>query len=113
LQQIASKGTVQMEELRGQLGERLPIAFGAAAKGLGLTQQELIKLVESGRLTADQFFPALTKGLNELTTGSGGATTAAQNFQKLGNAWKDLQTQFGQNLLPQVIEGVNLLKGIV
>lgn len=113
LQQIASKGNVQMEELRGQLGERLPIAFSAAAKGLGVTQQELIKLVESGRLTSDQFFPALTKGLNDLTAASGGATTAAQNFQKLGNAWKDLQTQFGQNLLPQVIEGVNLLKGIV
>lgn len=113
LQQIASKGTVQMEELRGQLGERLPIAFGAAAKGLGLTQQELIKLVETGRLTSDQFFPALTKGLNELTAAAGGAPTAAQNFQKLGNAWKDLQTSFGQNLLPQVIEGVKVLSQIL
>jgi tape measure domain-containing protein len=113
LQQIASKGNVQMEELRGQLGERLPIAFSAAAKGLGVTQQELIKLVESGRLTAGQFFPALTKGLNELTAAAGGAPTAAQNFQKLGNAWKDLQTSFGQNLLPTVIQGVETLTKIL
>jgi len=109
LQQIASKGTVQMEELRGQLGERLPIAFGAAAKGLGITQRELIKLVETGRLTAAQFFPALTKGLNELTANSGGTATSAQNFQKLGNAWKELQTQLGTNLLPRIIPQVKAL----
>lgn len=106
LQQVASKGTVQMEELRGQLGERLPIAFGATAKGLGITQQELIKLVETGRLTADVFFPALTKGLNELTSSSEGAPTAAQNLQILQNRWKELQTEFGTNLLPTVTESV-------
>ena len=109
LQQVASKGTVQMEELRGQLGERLPIAFGATAKGLGITQQELIKLVETGRLTADVFFPALTKGLNELTSSSEGAPTAAQNLQILQNRWKELQTEFGTNLLPTVTDSVKAL----
>jgi tape measure domain-containing protein len=113
LQQIASKGNVQMEELRGQLGERLPIAFSAAAKGLGITQQELIKLVESGRLTAGQFFPALTRGLNELNAAAGGAPTVKQNFEKLSNAWKDLQASFGQNLLPVVIEGVKTLTQVL
>lgn len=109
LQQVASKGTVQMEELRGQLGERLPIAFAATAQGLGVTQTQLIKLVESGKLTAQQFFPALTKGLNDLTSASSGTATAAQNFQKLANAWDDLQTSFGKNLLPKVTEQVQLL----
>jgi tape measure domain-containing protein len=111
LQQVAAKGTVQMEELRGQLGERLPIAFGATARGLGITQQELIKLVETGQLTASQFFPALTKGLNELTAGAGGTETAAQNFQKLANAWNELQTAFGTSLLPTIIEQVKNLTG--
>jgi tape measure domain-containing protein len=111
LQQVAAKGTVQMEELRGQLGERLPIAFGATARGLGITQQELIKLVETGQLTASQFFPALTKGLNELTAGAGGTETAAQNFQKLANAWDALQTSFGTSLLPTIIEQVKNLTG--
>jgi tape measure domain-containing protein len=109
LQQVASKGTVAMEELRGQLGERLPIALSATAKGLGISQQELIKLVESGKLTAGQFFPALTKGLNELTSGAGGVPTAAQNFAKLGNAWQDLQASFGKNLLPGLTGGVKVL----
>ena len=109
LQQIASKGTVQMEELRGQLGERLPIAFNAAAKGLGVTQQGLIKLVESGRLSAQEFFPALSKGLDQLTAGAGGVETSAQQFQKLGNAWEGLQVSLGQSVLPTVIEQVKTL----
>lgn len=109
LQQVASKGTVQMEELRGQLGERLPIAFAATAQGLGITQTQLIKLVESGKLTATEFFPALTKGLNELTSASGNAPTTAQNFAKLGNAWDQLQTSFGQNLIPTVTSSVEAL----
>lgn len=113
LQQIASKGNVQMEELRGQLGERLPIAFAAAARGLGLTQQELIKLIEGGRLTAREFFPALTKGLNELTAASAGAPTAAQNFQKLQNALDALQTSVGQSLLPTLTEQVKDLTGVL
>lgn len=110
LQQIASKGTVSMEELRGQLGERLPIALSAAARGLGVTQQELIKLVESGGLASERFFPALTKGLNELTAASGGAPTAAQNLQMLANAWKELQVELGTNLLPGV---TSFIKGFV
>jgi tape measure domain-containing protein len=111
LQQVASKGVVQMEELRGQLGERLPVAFGATAKGLGLTQQELIKLVESGGLRAEQFFAGLTKGLNELNSGPGGVPTAAQNFQRLSNAWTDLQASFGTSLLPTITKTVNALAG--
>lgn len=113
LQQVASKGTVQMEELRGQLGERLPIAFAAAAKGLGLTQQELIKLVESGQLAASRFFPGLTRGLNEMTSGAGGAETAAQSFQKLQNSWDELMVSFGQSLLPTVIDQVKTLSAVV
>lgn len=113
LQQIASKGNVQMEELRGQLGERLPIAFAAAARGLNLTQQELIKLIEGGRLSAREFFPALTKGLNDLTAASEGVPTAAQNFQKLQNSLDGLQTSIGQSLLPTLTEQVKNLTGVL
>ena len=111
LQQVASKGTVSMEELRGQLGERMPIALAATAKGLGISQQELIKLVESGRLTSTEFFPALTKGLNDLTASAGGVPTAAQNFAKLQNAFDDLQASFGTSLLPTITQQVLNLAG--
>ena len=113
LQQIASKGVVSMEELRQQLGERLPIALSATANGLGISEQALIKLVETGKLTSSQFFPAFTKGLEELTEDAGGVLTAAQNFNKLQNAWIDLQASFGTSLLPDVIAGVKTLAAVL
>ena len=110
LQQIASKGVVSQEELRQQLGERLPIATAAAAIGLGVTSKELITLVESGKLTADVFFPAITKGLNELNgNGTGSVPTATQNFASFGNELEKLKAQVGTEFLPSVVEGVQEL----
>jgi tape measure domain-containing protein len=111
LQQIASKGVVSMEELRQQLGEQLPIALAATANGLGISQQALIKLVESGKLTSAEFFPAITKGLNDLTANASGTLTAAQSFANLQNAWEDLQDSFGTSLLPTVTQQVVKLAG--
>ncbi len=113
LQQIASKGTVSMEELRQQLGERLPIALAATAKGLGMSTQSLIKLVETGQLSSNKFFPAFTKGLNDLTKGAEGMPTAAQNLQRFTNEWESLQTAFGQNLLPVITGAVKQLTAAI
>jgi tape measure domain-containing protein len=65
ISQIVSKGTVSMEELRGQLGERLPGAFQIAAKAMGLTTEELDKLISTGGLTATEFLPKFAAALRE------------------------------------------------
>ncbi|HWL22294.1 MAG TPA: tape measure protein [Ureibacillus sp.] len=57
LEQMASKGKVQAEELRGQLGERLPRAFELAAKAMGVTTAELNKMLEDGKVMSDVFLP--------------------------------------------------------
>ena len=91
LAQMAGKGVVSMEELRGQLGEALPGAMNAAAKGLGVTTQELIALTESGQLTAEQLFPALVKGLEDLYgAGTEAGQTLGQEFANIKNAFVDL-----------------------
>ncbi len=54
LEQIASKGTVSAEELRGQLGERLPGAFRIAARAMGVTTGELDGMLSAGELLADR-----------------------------------------------------------
>lgn len=56
LEQILSKGTVQAEEIRGQLGERLPGAFQILAKSMGLTTQELGKQLELGNVISEEVF---------------------------------------------------------
>lgn len=64
LSQMISKGTVQAEELRGQLGERLPGAFNLAAKAMGVTTQELGKMLERGEVMAGDLLPKLAAELN-------------------------------------------------
>ena len=84
LSQIASKGVVSMEELRQQLGDSLPGALSLTAKGLGITDAELVKLVESGNLAARDFFPAFTKGLKEL---HGETEGLVPTWERLKNAF--------------------------
>ena len=67
LQQIISKGTVQAEELRGQLGERLPGAFQIAARAMGVELRKTFGpevLAAAG--TADAAFKRLGNAIDEL-----------------------------------------------
>ncbi len=61
LQQMISKGRVATEELRRQLGERLPGAFQDAAKAMGMTTMELDKALEKGEIYAEVLLPRLAK----------------------------------------------------
>lgn len=54
LEQITSKGKIQAEELRGQLGDRLFGAFQIAAKALKDTYPDLDKAMERGEVSAEQ-----------------------------------------------------------
>lgn len=97
LSQMASKGTVSMEELRGQLGEALPGALQAAASGMGVTTQDLIKLVETGQVAAQDLFPALAKGLNDLYGGASSAQTLSQEITNIKNAFVDMASSVGES----------------
>jgi len=89
LSQMASKGVVSMEELRQQLGERLPGALQAAASGLGITTKQLTDLVASGTLTAEELFPALAKGLNDLYGASNQNGKATETLTQEWNHFKN------------------------
>jgi len=53
--QVFSKGKVSAEELRQQIGERLPGAFTIFASSIGKTPQELDKALEDGKVTLEDF----------------------------------------------------------
>ena len=57
LGQMVSKGNVSMEELRQQLGERLPGAYSIAARAMGVTEQQLGKLLETGQVVSADLLP--------------------------------------------------------
>ena len=53
--QVFSKGKVSAEELRQQIGERLPGAFTLFAESMGLTPAELDKALEQGKVSLQDF----------------------------------------------------------
>lgn len=53
--QVFSKGKVSAEELRQQIGERLPGAFSLFAESIGMTPQELDKALEKGQVSLQDF----------------------------------------------------------
>jgi tape measure domain-containing protein len=53
--QVFSKGKVSAEELRQQIGERLPGAFTIFAQAIGRSPQELDKLLQEGKVGLNDF----------------------------------------------------------
>lgn len=99
VQQIISKGKVSAEELRGQLGERLPGAFQIAARSIGVTTQELDRLLSTGALLADDFLPKFAQQLQ--TEFADTASKAAEQTQgalnRLSTAFNDFKAVVGQS----------------
>lgn len=85
--QMFSKGKVSAEELRGQLGERLPGAFGIMAKSMGVTEQQLDKMLQNGEVLAKDVLPKFGEEL-EKTFGA----NAKKNLETIGGAWNVLKT---------------------
>jgi len=65
LNQMMSKGTVSAEELKGQLGEALPGAFGIMAKSMGVTEKQLGKMMQDGKVLASEVLPKFAKELEK------------------------------------------------
>lgn len=95
LTQMMSKGQVQAEELRGQMGERLPGAFQLAATAMGVTTSELDKMLSQGQVLAVDLLPKLADALHQ-AYGAGAAeaaTSAAAEMERLKNTvaeYKDM-----------------------
>jgi len=92
ISQMMSKGSVYAEELRGQLGERLPGAFQVAARAMGVTTAELGKMLEAGTVLSDDFLPKfaaeLRKSVGEALPGA--TQTFAAQIERLKNKWQEL-----------------------
>lgn len=98
LQQILTKGTVQMEELRQQLGDRLPGSLRIMAKALGINQKELYGLTKDGVVPAKeaiaQFSEEVRKALVDPTLGTA-LSSVQTRFNNLKNVTFELKAAFG------------------
>lgn len=72
LTQIMGKNSLQQEELRGQLGDRMPIAIQAMARALGTTIPQMNEMTKKGLVTGKVLtdaFARLGPILEEMTQG--------------------------------------------
>ncbi|MCV3251518.1 tape measure protein [Escherichia albertii] len=92
-EQMASKGKIQAEELRGQLGDRMAGAFKLFAEALGMTATELDKAMKDGRILSSDTLPKVAKQMGLMIDKAGGWAEVAKSTQtalgKLANNWDD------------------------
>lgn len=85
LEQIISKGNVQAEELRGQLGERIPGAFQIAARAMGVTTAGLNEMLQKGEVLSTDFLPKFARELKNTfgKAAKDNANSATASFNRL------------------------------
>ncbi|HUV71676.1 MAG TPA: tape measure protein, partial [Clostridia bacterium] len=118
--QVISKGVVRSEELRGQIGDRLPGAFQLFAQATNRSAEELQKALEQGEVSADEFVttfsnfilnkfePAALRIGNSPAEAGARLTKALEDANRaagplllaLGAKFQDFATEAMQSLLP-------------
>ncbi|EKT6152008.1 tape measure protein [Escherichia coli] len=92
-EQMASKGKIQAEELRGQLGDRMAGAFKLFAEALGMTATELDAAMKNGKILSADTLPKVAKQMGLMIDKAGGWAEVAKSTQtalgKLANNWDD------------------------
>lgn len=104
--QMISKGKVSSEELRRQLGERLPGAMNLAAKAMGVTTAELDKMIRDGKVMATELLPLLAEELNNVTQNLD-VNTVQGGLARMKNAFTDLTSKLNVGeIYKKIINGV-------
>ena len=92
LEQMISKGKITTEELRRQLGERLPGAMDIMANAVGVTTAELDEMLKKGEVITKDVLPAFAEevekafGLETIVR----VETLQAATVRLSNSWKEL-----------------------
>lgn len=86
VEQMLSKGTIQAEELRGQLGDRLPGAFVLMAQSMNITTAELTKLMEATGVGAEALLPFADKVAEKFGTASDATVRLTKAQAEYNNA---------------------------
>lgn len=98
LEQMISKGKITTEELRRQLGERLPGAMDIMANSLKVTTAELDAMLKKGEVITKEVLPGFARqveiafGLDSFTK----VETLQAATTRLKNAWTIIIEKFGE-----------------
>ncbi|EFB6785824.1 tape measure protein [Escherichia coli] len=92
-EQMASKGKIQAEERRGQLGDRMAGAFQLFARSLGMTTEELDKAMKDGKVLSKDVLPKVSAEMGRMIDKAGGWEKIINSTQtqlgRLSNSWNN------------------------
>jgi len=99
--QVFSKGKVSAEELRRQLGDRLPGAFNLFAESIGKTGPELDKALQQGEVGLNDLITFLVELERKFgPTAEGIARSSEDAGARLAVAWEQARLAIGEALQP-------------
>lgn len=105
LSQMMSKGKVSSEELRRQLGERMPIAMEAMARATGVTIQGLDDLLKKGAVLSKDVMLPFVKEMEKMTS-SVDVDNVETSLNRLGNTFVQLTQKLKVgDLYKRIIDG--------
>ncbi|EFM9249208.1 tape measure protein, partial [Escherichia coli] len=81
LSQMAGKGQIMAEELKGQLAEAVPGMVQVFAKATGKSEQELFDAMKKGALKSADTLQKVTQELNKQITAKGGWKAISESTQ--------------------------------
>jgi tape measure domain-containing protein len=97
--QMMSKGKISAEELTQQLSEHLPGATKMLAKSLGVTNEELYKMMKAGKVLSEETLPKLADTMYN-SIGKGAADnidTLTGKINLMANAWENMKLAMGKS----------------
>jgi tape measure domain-containing protein len=116
--QVFSKGKVSAEELRGQIGERLPGAFSLFAESIGKTPQQLDKALEQGQVSlldfqkfAEKLFEEYGESAKQIASGPEAAgdrlkTSLSNLSESVGTLLRPIGAEF-QTVFAQIVTAID------
>lgn len=106
LEQMLSKGKVSTEELRRQLGEKLPGAMGIMAASMGVTIPQLDKMLKKGEVLSAEVLPNFARAVEKAygIENANRIETLIAKQTRLGTAW--------QKFIKNVSEGDGIIKRV-
>lgn len=111
IEQIMSKGKIQAEELRGQLGDRFPGAVSIMARALGKSTAELDKMMEQGTLTRDMLLNFAVQLKKDFGPALSEATKGFRaELNRLLNEVEKLQLAFGEDFHRNMTEPMRRIR---
>lgn len=117
IEQSISKGKIGSEELRQQLGDALPGTLQTASRALGLTVQQIDKMLQPGgsELVATDFWAKFAAQLSAENAGGvvGAADSAQASLTRFNNSVSEFQRAVGDELKPAEKLGLNTLSTIL